>query len=234
VSSLVATIRERRRAGVMAVIAEVKVRSPKEGDLLAGRDPRDLARAYTESGAAGISVVTEERDFGGSIEIVRSVRSVTDLPILRKNFPATTADLAETLEAGAQAQLLTVRMLEPGLFLELHAAALDLGLETLVEVHDASDVAFLRAHAVTPSLVGVNNRDIAIGETDDGDVSRTERFMADLPFDVPRISESAISGPTDARRARDAGADAILVGTAILRAADPAAAVRALADVGLA
>lgn len=233
-SSLAETIRARQRAGVMAVIAEVKVRSPKEGDLLGGRDPRDLARAYTESGAAGISVVTEERDFGGSIEIVRAIRSVSDLPILRKNFPATAADLAETLAAGAQAQLLTVRMLEPARFLELHAAALELGLETLVEVHDASEVAFLRAHAVAPSLVGVNNRDIAIGETDDGDVSRTERFMAGLPFDVPRISESAISGPDDARRARDAGADAILVGTAILRAADPAAAVRALADVGVA
>lgn len=111
-------------------------------------------------------------------------------------------------------------MLEPALFLALHAAALDLGLETLVEVHDASEVAFLRAHGVEPSLVGVNNRGIAIGETDDGDVSRTERFMADLPFAVPRISESAISGPADARAARvnRRGGDAILVGTAILRA----------------
>lgn len=218
----------------MAVIAEVKVRSPKEGDLLAGRDPRDLARAYTDAGAAGISVVTEAHDFGGSIEIVSAVRSVTDLPILRKNFPRTDADLAETVGAGAQVQLLTVRMLEPALFLELHAAALDLGLETLVEVHDAAEVEFLRAHGVAPSLIGVNNRDIAIGETDDGDVSRTERFIAELPFDVPRVSESAISGPADARRARDAGADAVLVGTAILRADDPGDAVRALVAVGAA
>lgn len=216
----------------MAVIAEVKVRSPKEGDLLAGRDPRDLARAYDAAGAAGVSVVTEERDFGGSVDIIGAVRSVTDLPILRKNFPATVADLEATLAAGAQAQLLTVRMLRPELFLELHAAALAIGLETLVEVHDAGEVDFLRAHDITPSLIGVNNRDIAIGETDDGDVTRTERFMSALPFDVPRISESAISGPADARRARDAGADAVLVGTAILRAPDPGAMVRSLVEVG--
>ena len=216
----------------MAVIAEVKVRSPKEGDLLAGRDPRALARAYAAAGAAGVSVVTEERDFGGSVDIIRAVRSVTDLPILRKNFPASEADLADLLDAGAQAQLLTVRMLARDQFLELHAAALAMGLETLVEVHDASDVEFLREHRVAPSLIGVNNRDIAIGETDDGDVSRTERFMGALPYPVPRISESAISGPDDARRARDAGADAVLVGTAILRAPDPGEMVRALVAVG--
>ncbi len=101
-----------------------------------------------------------------------------------------------------------------------------------MEVHDADEVAFLQAHAIAPSLIGINNRDIAIGEIDDGDVSRTERVIADLPFDAPRVSESAISGPDDARRARDAGADAVLVGTAILRAADPATAVRELCAIG--
>jgi indole-3-glycerol phosphate synthase len=229
---LAESIRARQRQGVMPVLAEIKVRSPKEGDLLRGRDPRDLARLYASLPVAGISVVTETRDFGGSIDLIRQVRTVTDLPILRKNFPATKDDLAETFEAGAQAQLLTIRMLEPERFIALHRDALALGLETLVEVHDPREAALLREHGIKPSLMGINNRDIAIGETDDGDVGRTERFVGVLPREVPRISESAIAGPDDARRARDAGADAVLVGTAILAAADPTAMIRSLVEVG--
>ncbi len=216
----------------MPVLAEVKVRSPKEGDLLRGRDPADLARIYASLPIAGISIVTEERDFGGSVDLIRRVRGVTDLPILRKNFPRGPADLADTRDAGAQVQLMTVRMIEPLPFVTLHGEALALGLETLVEVHSPQEMTFLRARSIAPSLLGVNNRDIAIGETDDGDVGRTEALIETLPRDVPIISESAITGPDDARRARDAGADAVLVGTAILRADDPAAMIRSLCDVG--
>ncbi|MCL2514999.1 MAG: indole-3-glycerol-phosphate synthase [Microbacteriaceae bacterium] len=230
--SLVASIRARQASGLLPVIAEIKPRSPKEGDLLAGRDPRELALAYAALPVAGISVVTEPHDFGGSVEMLRRVRDVTELPILRKDFPQTEADLEETREAGADAILLIVKMLEVERLVALHRAALDLGLETLVEVHDPGELAVLREHGIRPSLIGINNRDIAIGETDAGDVGRTESFAARLPGGVPRLSESAITGPDDARRARDAGADAVLVGTAILRAADPAAMIRSLVEVG--
>jgi indole-3-glycerol phosphate synthase len=232
VNTLAEAIRTRQAAGVMPVIAEIKMRSPKEGDLMRGRDPRALAAIYAALPVAGISVVTEAGGFGGCVDLIRQVRETTDLPILRKNFPSGAEDLAETRAAGAQAQLLVVKMLEPALFAGLHQTALDLGLETLVEIHDPGEAGVLRERRIAPSLIGINNRDIAIGETDDGDVGRTERLAAALPREVPRISESAITGPDDARRARRAGADAVLVGTAILAAADPAAMIRSLIEVG--
>jgi indole-3-glycerol phosphate synthase len=232
VTGLVAAIRARQAAGVLPVLAEIKLRSPEHGDLLRGRDPAQLARVYAAQPVAGISVVTQGGDFGGSIEVLRQVRAVTDLPILRKNFPATPADVVQTRDAGAQVQLLTVKMVEPAVFRRLHRVALDLGLETLVEIHQLAELAILAQLDTAPSLIGVNNRDIALGETDDGDVGRSESYLARLPLGVPRLSESALTGPGDARRARDAGADAILVGTAILTAADPAAMIRSLVEVG--
>lgn len=229
---MVASIRACQRAGVMPVIAEIKVRSPKEGDLLGGRDPQHLARAYTAAGAAGISVVTEVHDFGGSLDIIRQIRTVTDLPILRKDFPRSTIDIDETVSAGAQVLLLTVKMLDPDGFADLHDAALSAGLETLVEVSSEDEITRLRQMGITPSIVGINNRNIAIGETDDGDVGHTERLAAALAGTAPVLSESAISGTDDARRARAAGADAVLVGTAILRADDPGEMVESLTAVG--
>ncbi len=229
---MVAEIRTRQRAGRMPVIAEVKVRSPKEGPLLRGRDPGALAEAYAAAGAAGVSVVTEPHDFGGSLDIIRRVREVTHLPILRKDFPQSQADLDDTLDAGAQVLLLTVKMLDPDGFADLHASALASGLETLVEVNTVDDIARLREMDITPSIIGINNRDIAIGETDDGDVGLTESLARSIPEGAPLLSESAIHGADDARRARDAGADAVLVGTAILLADDPAAKVRELVEVG--
>ena len=194
---MVTSIRARQDAGDMPVLAEVKVRSPKEGPLLRGRDPGELAAVYASAGAAGVSVVTEPHDFGGSLDIIRRVRAAVDLPILRKDFPRSQA-----------------------------------GLETLVEVNSADDITRLREMGVTPSIVGINNRDIAIGETDDGDVGGTEGLAASVPGGAPLLSESAISTADDARRARDAGADAVLVGTAILQADDPGAKVRELVTVG--
>lgn len=229
---LVASIRRRQAEGWMPVLAEIKVRSPKEGDLLRGRTPEQLAYAYEAQPIAGVSVVTEPTDFGGDVAIIERIRPLTDLPILRKDFPRSTADLEETKRAGAQVQLLTVRMIDPGLLAELHEAAQSLGLETLVEVHDATDVERVLNLGLRPDIVGINNRDIVRGETDDGDVSLTEHLACSLPAGAPVLSESAIAGAADAQRARDAGADAVLVGTAILTAPDPAAMIAELAGVG--
>jgi indole-3-glycerol phosphate synthase len=230
--SLAASIRRRQGEGLLPVLSEIKVRSPREGDLLRGRAPEDLAAAMATTPIAGLSVVTELIHFGGDLDVVRRVRPLVPVPILRKDFLRTEADLDETLEAGADAVLLTVCLFDDEPLARLHAAARERGLETLVEVHDDKDAARLAHLGLRPDVLGVNNRDIQIGETDDGDVGVTERLAPTLPAGSLLLSESSIAGPDDARRARGAGADAVLVGTSILRAADPAEAIRALVEVG--
>jgi len=225
----------------MPVLSEIKVRSPKDGDLLRGRSPEALAGAMAACAIAGLSVVTEADDFGGDLDIVRRVRPVVGVPILRKDFLHTEADLDETVEAGADAVLLTVCMQDDEPLARLHAAAQERGLETLVEVHDEADVHRVQALGLRPDVLGINNRDILVREVDDGDVTVTERLAAFFFGDTPNpgapentivLSESAIAGPGDAVRARAAGADAVLVGTSILQAPDPAEAIRALVAVG--
>jgi indole-3-glycerol phosphate synthase len=230
--SLAASIRRRQGEGLLPVLSEIKVRSPKDGDLLRGRAPVDLAAAMATAPIAGLSVVTELIHFGGDLDIVRAVRPLVPVPILRKDFLRTEADLDETLDAGADAVLLTVCLFDDEPLARLHAAARERGLETLVEVHDHKDVARLAGLGLRPDVLGVNNRDIQIGEIDDGDVGVTEQLAPALPVGSVRLSESSISGPDDARRARDAGADAVLVGTSILQAPDPVEAIRALVGVG--
>jgi len=230
--SLAASIRRRQGEGLLPVLSEIKVRSPKEGDLLRGRAPEDLAAAMATTPIAGLSVVTELIHFGGDLDVVRRVRPLVAVPILRKDFLRTEADLDETLEAGADAVLLTVCLFDDEPLARLHAAARERGLETLVEVHDDKDAARLADLGLRPDVLGVNNRDIQIGETDDGDVGVTERLAPTLPAGSLLLSESSIAGPDDARRARGAGADAVLVGTSILRAADAVEAIRALVEVG--
>jgi indole-3-glycerol phosphate synthase len=230
--SLAASIRLRQHEHLMPVLSEIKVRSPKDGDLLRGRAPEDLAGAMAACPIAGLSVVTEAADFGGDLDLVRRVRPVVPVPILRKDFLVSEEDLDETAEAGADAVLLTVCMQDDETLARLHAAAQARGLETLVEIHDEEDVRRVRALGLRPDVLGINNRDILVREVDDGDVTVTERLAAAAPPDTLLLSESAISGPDDAARARAAGADAVLVGTSILRAADPAIAIRALVGVG--
>jgi len=226
------SIRRRQGEGRLPVLAEIKVRSPKEGDLLRGRNPVALAQAYAARPVAGISVVTEPEQFGGSVELLREVAAAVEVPVLRKDFVRDVAGLEETAAAGAAAILLVVSMTGRDAFVELHDAAQDLGLETLVEVHDAGELEWVRVQGLEPDVIGVNNRDIRVGEVDDGDVSLTEELARFVPHGWLVLSESAISGPDDARRARDAGADAVLVGTSILRAPDPGSAIDALAGVG--
>lgn len=230
-AGLVASIRRRQAEGRLPVLAEIKVRSPKEGDLLRGRTPEDLARLYGALPLAGVSVVTEPHDFGGDLDIVRRIRPLVDHPILRKDFPAGPEDMRASRAAGVQIVLLTVNMLGDALG-PLHDAAHAEGLETLVEVHEPADLERVAALGLRPDVLGVNNRDIRIGEIDDGDVGRTERLVAAFPPGSVVLSESAITGPGDARRARDAGADAVLVGTAILTAPDTRAMVEGLIAVG--
>lgn len=230
--SLVDSIRARQRAGQMPVLSEIKVRSAKEGDLLRGRDPASLAATMAASGIAGLSVVTAGDDFGGSLDILRNVRARVQLPILRKDFTASEDDLDETCATGADAILLTVCLLDDETLTLLHGAAQERGLETLVETHAEHELERLSRLGLRPDLLGINNRDITVLETDDGDVSRTEHLAALVSEGQLVLSESAIRGPDDALRARAAGADAVLVGTSILQADDPGKAIEALVSIG--
>lgn len=231
-ASLAASIRGRQREGLLPVLSEIKARSPKEGDLLRGRDPAVLAATMGGRRIAGLSVVTEPSDFGGDLAFVTEARARVGVPILCKDFHREPGDLEAASAAGADAVLLTVCMLDDVQLVELRAAAVRLGLETLVETHSAEELRRVARLGLQSEVLGINNRDIRRRETDDGTVSLTERLAGEVPPGALLLSESSIRGPDDARRARDAGADAVLVGTSILLAGDPARAIDDLVAVG--
>ncbi|MGH8985145.1 MAG: indole-3-glycerol phosphate synthase TrpC [Acidimicrobiia bacterium] len=216
--------------GRLAVIAEIKRRSPSKGDLAPDLDPAVMGKAYETGGAAALSVLTDRLFFGGSIEDLRTARDATALPVLRKDFTIDETQVLETRAIGADALLLIVAALPDDVLLaELHDFAGDLGLTALVEVHDEAEVD--RALAAGAAVVGVNCRDLAtFGE----DLGVAERLVRRLPPEVIAVAESAIRAPADAHRMADAGFDAVLVGEALVRASDPAALVGELAAVSAA
>ncbi len=212
--------------GSIGVIAEVKRRSPSAGAIHEALDPVAHARAYAAGGAVGISVLTEPVQFGGSLDDLRSVAAAVPLPVLRKDFLLEELQLVEARAAGAAAALVIVRILEPHRVRSLVRAAQELGLAALVEVHSPGELEV--ALAAGASLVGVNSRDLD-SFTIDRDAA--ERLLAQVPPDVVVVAESAIAERSDVERVARAGADHVLVGTAVARLADPRAAVHQLAGV---
>jgi indole-3-glycerol phosphate synthase / phosphoribosylanthranilate isomerase len=204
-----------RRPGLIA-IAEVKRRSPSAGDLRPDADPAALAASYERAGAAAVSILVDER-FGGTWDDLRAARASAVLPILAKGFFSTEADLRTAREAGADAVLLLVRDLDDETARRLLGAATELGLETLVEAHDADELE--RAIALDAPVVGINARDLTTFEID-----RVEqlRLVARAPRDRVVVAESGIESRAQGAAAELAGADAILVGSVLMRAADPA------------
>ncbi len=210
----------------VALIAECKRRSPGAGDIQPGLDPAVLTRSYQASGARALSVLTDERHFGGSLADLEAVRAATSLPILRKDFTVDPLHVVEARAAGADAVLLIVRILGDPELASLLRVTADLGMAALVEAHDALDVERgLRAGA---RLLGVNNRDLATFETDLG---TTLNLLASVPDDVAVVSESGIRTRGDVVRLAAAGVDAVLVGETLLRSADPAGTVAELSRV---
>jgi indole-3-glycerol phosphate synthase len=210
----------------VAVIAEVKRASPSKGDIAPELDAAAQARAYVDGGAAAVSVLTEPERFKGNLGDLADVAALR-VPALRKDFVIDRYQVWEARAAGAAAVLLIVAALdEPGLAL-LHDEALAAGLDVLVEVHDASEVA--AAKRIGAAIVGVNARDLRTFELDP---DMFARLRAELPDGVLAVAESAIQGPSDVARAARAGADAVLVGETLVRAADPVAAVAALVAAG--
>lgn len=211
------------RATRPAVIAEVKKASPSKGVIRADFDPVAIARRYADSGAAAISVLTEERHFQGSPAYLEAIRAAVDVPLLRKDFMVDPYQIAEARAWGADAILLIVAALDDGALCELHAAAVELGLDVLVEAHTADEVD--RAAAAGATLIGVNNRDLRTFVTT---LETAERLMPRIPPTALAVAESGIESPADIARLRRAGYDVFLVGESLMRQPDPGAALQAL------
>ena len=214
------------RSGPVAVVAEVKRRSPSKGSIKEGMAAGQQAVAYAAGGARAVSVLTEPTWFGGSGEDLASIREAVSIPLLKKDFHIDTVQLFEARALGASAVLLIARALPPGELERLAGEAAQLGLEVLAEVRDEAELAVaVRAGA---AMIGVNNRDL---ETLIIDAVTGERLLPRVPATAVAIAESGIAGVEGVRRMAAAGADAVLVGSAVSAAADPQAAVRALAAV---
>ena len=207
----------------LSVIAEIKRRSPSKGDLAIDLDPATAAKSYEGAGAACISVLTDAEFFGGSPEDLRAAREACSLPVLRKDFTVTAEDVFATRGMGADAVLLIVAALGDAELREFIDAARVAGLDALVEVHDEAELE--RALAVGADLIGVNQRDLVTFEVD---TRRAERVAGAIPDGVVKVAESGVSTGDDAKRLRDAGYDAILVGESLVTAPDVAAKLREL------
>ena len=207
----------------LAVISEVKRRSPSKGELFPDLDPGVLAARYHAGGASCLSVLTDEEFFGGSVADLQAARGACPLPVLRKDFTVSAHDVVDARIMGADAVLLIVAALDRPDLAELHALATDLGLDVLVEVHDERELEM--ALAVGATLVGVNQRDLVTFEVDH---QRALRMASVIPDDVVKVAESGVRGPADARALDAAGYHAVLVGESLVTSGDPAAAVAEL------
>ena len=207
-----------------SVIAEYKRRSPSAGEIRSGASVEEIVRAYERGGAAALSVLTEEDHFGGSLEDLVAARSVTDLPILRKDFTVDPYQVYEAKVYGADAILLVVGALSDSSLGSLHGIARQLELDAIVEVHDEEELD--RALSLDADVIGINNRNLA-DFTVDLDV--TFELLAPVPAGKTVVSESGIHTRVDVEELEQVGVDAVLVGEALMRAPDPEAACRDLA-----
>jgi indole-3-glycerol phosphate synthase len=202
------------------VIAECKRRSPSKGVLRAAYDPVAIATGYADAGAAAISVLTEPTFFDGSLEHLSAVRAAVDVPLLRKDFVISEYQLLEAKAAGADAVLLIVAALRPAELKVLHDHATRYGLETLVEVHDARELAI--AIDVGARIIGVNHRNLRTLEVD---VHASDELFAAMPGDVVAVSESGLKTADDLVRLRALGCRGFLIGETFMTAADPGSAL---------
>lgn len=207
----------------MSLIAEVKRRSPSKGSFVTDLDPVAQAQAYERGGAAVISVLTDDRFFGGSFDDLAAVRAAIDVPVLCKDFILTPYQVYEARSRGADLLLLIVKALDDASLVEMQSLAIALGMTPLVEVHDQHDLA--RAIAANAALIGINNRDLTDFSVD---LVTTEYLAPLVPDGVTIVSESGITGREDVERVARAGASVVLVGETLMRSVDPAATIGAL------
>ncbi len=210
-----------------ALIAEFKRASPSKGLLASGAEPADRARSYASGGAQAMSVLTDEEFFRGTLDDLGRARDAVDIPVLRKDFIIDPMQVFETRAAGADAVLLIVAALDRSQLDELLAAAREVGLDALIEVHQARelDVALERGG----DLVGINNRDLRTFETS---LDVTMTLAPEVPRHIPVVAESGIFTREDVLRVGDAGVRGVLVGESLMRADDPVGRIRALLGKG--
>jgi indole-3-glycerol phosphate synthase len=207
-------------------VAEVKRRSPSAGVIRDDLHPSERARTYSSAGAAAISVLTDAPFFGGSLADLVAVARDVPVPVLRKDFILDEAQIVEARAAGASAVLLIVRVLEAVRLRGLLGCARGLGLEALVEVHTRAELD--AALAADAAIIGVNSRDL---DTFRIDVAAAWELLARVPPDRVAIAESGMQSVADVERAAQAGADGVLIGTALSAAAEPAVLAQAFAGV---
>jgi indole-3-glycerol phosphate synthase len=207
----------------LSIIAEHKRSSPSAGAIRPGSNVAEIARAYEEGGAAAMSVLTEEHSFGGSLDDLREAAAACSLPLLRKDFIVDPYQLHEASAAGASAVLLIVAALDPQELGELQDAARGLSLDVLVEVHDAAELEV--AAAAAAELIGVNNRDLRDFSVDP---QRTYALLDAMPAGALVVAESGISTADELARLSAAGVAGALIGERLMRASEPAAALREL------
>ena len=208
----------------VSVIAEHKRRSPSAGTIREGATVADVVVAYERGGAAAVSILTEGRHFGGSLDDLRAARMASALPILRKDFIVDAYQVYESAAAGADAILLIVAVLDPGMLAALHNEARALDLDVLVEVHDEEELA-IALEVVDADVIGINNRDLTDLSVD---VERTFELLADIPAGKTVVSESGFHSREQLDQLERVGVDGVLVGESLMRAPDPEAALRAL------
>ncbi len=212
----------------VSVIAEVKRASPSKGPIRPDLDPAEIARAYTRAGVAGVSCLTEERRFLGSLADLAAVSNATPVPLLRKDFIVDERQLDEAVAYGADAVLLIVAALSPDRLAALALAARERGLASLVEAHDSDEA--LRALDAGAAILGVNNRDLRTFEVN---LETTARVLESLPpGERLVVSESGVRDAADLRRLAGWGVDAVLVGESFMRAEDVEAAAREFVEAG--
>jgi indole-3-glycerol phosphate synthase len=214
------------RDTTVAVIAEVKRRSPSKGWIRPDMDAAEQAKAYAAAGASAISVLTEPDHFAGLAADLVAVRGAVPVPVLRKDFHVEPIQLVEAKALGASAALLIVKALGPAALPRLMHAAKELALEVLVEVRDEQELELALEGGAR--VIGINNRNL---ETLVIDAATSERLLARVPSTIIAIAESGVSSRADVERVAVAGADAVLVGSSVSAAADPREAVRRLTGV---
>ncbi len=215
------------RADGVSVIAEVKRSSPSKGELATIKDPAGLAADYAAGGAAAISVLTERRRFGGTLDDLRSVRATVSVPVLRKDFITTSYQLWEARAAGADMALLIVAALDQSALESLIERAVSIGLTPLVEVHDEEEVE--RAVAAGALLIGVNARSLKTLEVDRGTF---ERIAPLIPDTIVKVAESGVRGPHDVIEYAKSGANVVLVGETLVKDNNPRSSVADLVAAG--
>lgn len=211
------------RGDQLAVISEIKRRSPSKGDLFADLDPAQLAGEYARGGAACLSVLTDSDHFGGSVADLQAARAACELPVLRKDFTVCELDVVDARSMGADCVLLIAAALDGRELIAFHQLAGEIGLDVLVEIHDEAELEVAIEAGAT--LVGVNQRDLVTFAVDH---ARAVRMAAAIPDDVVKVAESGVRDADDARALKAAGYRAVLVGETLVTAPDPAVALTSL------